>query len=320
MSNTELADPISAVEMMLNEVFQRVFQNDEARRHLGFSQISQAPPDKGLPGWYLWFKDRKGPYYVGIIGENVVLSDSALKESSQRELVNGVQFVIRYFPDIEEDIFETFSCFEQIFRMTANFDNTGATTFEGARNMHDSFYLVGYMTISFNANRDVDFFCRAPEKWRDYHTDGLALPDSEGAKTQVLLPGERDRDVEGWNLSRYVFDKIVSAYSFLIHRKPSLVGVSACPSVEYFIDEAKNITKTRNEQLKEFSLLVSFSQNVDSRDAKTMLTAESRDLIGLWDDPKSIPPAWHNDLWWSVPEHHFHDDSCYLCSCYHEHH
>ncbi len=320
MSNRELVDYISATEIKLNEIFQRVFQNDGARTHLGFSQISQAPPDQGLPGWYLWFKDSKGPFYIGIIGENVSLPDSSLKESAPREPVRGVQFVIRYFPAIEEDIFESFSCFEQLFRMSENIDDTGATTFAGARNMHESFYVVGYMTISFNSNNDIDFFCRAPERWRTYHTDGLALPDSAGVKKQVLLPGERDRDVAGWNLSRYAFDKIISAYGFLMHRKPSIVGVSACPSVEYFIDESKNITEAKNEQLKDFLLLVSFSQNINLWEAEKMLQAESRNLIGLWKDPKSIPPAWHNDLWWSVPDHHFHDDSCYLCSCYHEHH
>jgi len=320
MSSTELIDHISAIEIMLNEVFQHVFQNDEARTHLGFSQISQVPPDKGLPGWYLWFNDKKGPYYLGIVGVNVISSYCALRDSSKQESVNSVQLAIRYFPDTEEDLFESFSCFEQIFRMSANFDDTGATTFEGGRNMHESFYLVGYMTISFKQNHDVDFLCRAPERWRVYRTDGLTLSDAEGSKTQVLLPGMRDRDVEGWNSSRYVFDKIVSAYSFLMHRKPSIVGASACSSVEYFIDKDENITESRNEQLKELSLLVSFNQHADSGNAETILTAESRNLIGLWEDPKSIPPEWHNDLWWSVSDHHFHDDSCYLCNCYHEHH
>jgi len=108
MSNRELADPISWMEIKLNEMFQRVFQNDEARTHLGFSQISQAPPDKGLPGWYLWFSDMKGAWHVGIICEDPVSSGKVHKDSLQPETVSTVGLVLRYFPDIEEKIFETF--------------------------------------------------------------------------------------------------------------------------------------------------------------------------------------------------------------------
>lgn len=319
MSDTELIDHVAAVEIMLNEVFQHVFQNDEARTLLGFSQISQAPPDKGLPGWYLWFKDMKGPYYIGIIGKNLNSTICSSGEPLQPQSINSVQFVIRYFPETEEDLFESFSFFEQLFRISSNFDATGATTFEGARNMHESFYLVGYMTISFSQNHDFDFSCRSQERWRDYRTDGLTLVALDGLKRQVLMPGMLDRDVEGWNSSRYVFDRIVSAYSFLIHRKPSLVGASACTSVEYFIDEDQKITAITNEDLKEFSLLVSFNPHANTRDAETLLTAESRKLVGLWDEPESIPEQWHNSLWWSVARHHFHENSCYLCNCYHDH-
>jgi len=321
MSNRELADPISWMEIKLNEMFQRVFQNDEARTYLGFSQISQAPPDKGLPGWYLWFSDMKGAWHVGIICEDPVSSGKVHKDSLQPETVSTVGLVLRYFPDIEEKIFETFSCFEQIFRMGPNFDATGTTTFEGARAMHESFYVVGHMIITFNnRNGDIDFFCHAPERWRDYRTQGLVLADSQGAKIQLLAPGERDRDVGGWYLTRQIFDKIVSAYSFLIRRPPAVVGASAGSSMEYHIDKSNNIKEIVNEQMKEFLLLVSFRQNINLNDAESMLTSEAKNLIGLWSDPGSIPAEWYNPLWWSISDHHFHDGNFFLCSCYQDQH
>jgi hypothetical protein len=317
----EHIDHISSAEILLNEVFQHIFQNDVARTNLGFSQISQVASDEGFPGWYLWFSDMKGAWHIEITCENPISSGKVFKDLLQPETVKAVGLVLRYFPDIEEKVFETFSCFEQIFRMGPNFDATGTTTFEGARAMPESFYVVGHMIIMFdNRNGDIDFFCRAPKRWRDYRTHGLALANSQGGKIQLLAPGERDRDVEGWNLTRQIFDKIVSAYSFLIRRPPAVVGASAGSSMEYLIDKSNKIKEIVNEQTKEFLLLVSFRQDINLNDAEAMLTSEAKNLIGLWSDPGSIPEEWDNPLWWSISDHHFHDGNCFLCSCYHDQH
>ena len=72
MSVTTHIDSIASVETLLNEMFQHVFQNDGAREHLGFSNISQVFSSDGFPGWYLWFSKIKGAYYIGISGENIV--------------------------------------------------------------------------------------------------------------------------------------------------------------------------------------------------------------------------------------------------------
>jgi hypothetical protein len=169
-------------------------------------------------------------------------------------------------------------------------------------------------------NGDIDFFCRAPERWRDYRTEGLAFTDSDGSKIQLLAPGERDRDVEGWNLSRNIFDKIVSAYSFLIRRPPAVVGASSGSSMEYLVDQSNNIKEIQNEQMKEFLLLVSFRRNMNLKDAEGILTSEAKDLIGLWSDRGAIPAEWNNPLWWSISDHHVHDGDAFLCSCYQDLH
>jgi len=314
---TERIDLATSTEILLNEVFQHIFQSAGARAYLGFSQISQVASDEGLPGWYLWFDDMKGACYIGITGWNARHSDKVPTNAWQREPPRDVCLVLRYFPDMEEKLFETFSCFEQIFRMGPHFDATGTTTFEGSRTMPENFFVVGHMIISFHEpHGDIDFFCQAPERWREYRTDGLTLVDSEGTTMALLAPGECDRDVEGWNLSRHIFDKIVSAYSFLSRRPPSVVGVAAGPSNEFQIDTFNNIHEIKNERWKEFLLLVSFGQNGNLHDAEEMLLSQSKRLIGIWTDVRSIPAEWCNHSWWSVADRHFHDDHGFICSCY----
>ena len=321
MLSKEHIDPITSVEILFNEVFQHVFQNGAAREYLGFSQISQIFSAEGFPGWYLWFNDIKGAYSIAITDEYVNSAAEDSKNIRQRDAVNAVQLVLRYFPHIDDEILKHFSRAEQIFRLGTHFDATGTPTFDGAREMHESFYTIGHMTISLNQSDNfIDFSCRASERWRNYRLDDLALSDFTGAKNQKLPPDSLDRDVEGWNLSRHVFDKIVSAYIFLIQWPPSFIGASACPSIEYLIDKSDTIREIKNEHLMEFSLLVSFSTNGNVGDAEKTLSSEAKNLLGIWSDSVSIPAEWHNQLWWKISDHHFHDDNCYLCSCYHEQH
>ncbi|HDP26031.1 MAG TPA: hypothetical protein ENN34_11385 [Deltaproteobacteria bacterium] len=320
MSVTERIDPITSAETLLNEIFQRVFQNDGVRTYLGFSQISQISSDEGLPGWYLWFPEMNGAFSIESTGESVPSPGRDFGNGANRGAVREVNLVIRYFPHPDENIFETFSCYEQLFRMGPEFDETGTPTFEGGRGMHESLYVVGHMTISFNyRTNEIDFSCRAPERWKDYRTDGLTLIDSTGAEIQALSPGECDRDVEGWNLSRHVFDTLVSAYGFLIHRPPSLVGASSRASVHYLIDRNGSVEEVQDTQLEEFSLLVIFSEITDPSDAEKRLTSAGEDLIGLWSDPRTIPEPWQNKIWYEIHDQHFHHGDRYVCSCFHDH-
>ncbi|OPY83889.1 MAG: hypothetical protein A4E71_02866 [Smithella sp. PtaU1.Bin162] len=318
MLATERIDPINSVEILFNEIFQHVFQNNHAREYLGYSQISQTFSAEGFPGWYLWFNDIKGAYCIETTGESVHPVNKDSMNFMQCDAVRMVQFVLRYFPTPDEKNYNYFSRAEQIFRKGSDFDATGTPTFEGKRNMPDVFYAVGHVTISLDQSSNViDFSCRAADSCKNYKTDSLALSDNAGVKTREI---SRNRDVEGWNLSRHIFDKIISAYIFMTHQQPAFISAAACPLNEYPIDDSGNVRAIKNAQFMKLLLLVSFRKSDDLHATETTLRSQSKNFIGLWNDSTVIPAQWNNSLWWSINDHHFHDNDCCLCSCYSEQH
>ena len=44
----------------------------QARDYFGFSQISFFCNEEGLPGWYLWFKEKKGAYQLELINGEIL--------------------------------------------------------------------------------------------------------------------------------------------------------------------------------------------------------------------------------------------------------
>ena len=320
MAVSERYDPVASVETLLNEVFLNAFRNDGVREHLGFENISPVPSRRGLPGWYLWFKDMAGVFFVGMTEGDEFSVDGEESANYAGKDFGEVQLVIRYFPGTEEDLFDTFSCYEQIARIGPDFDDIGAPVFESNRAMRDDYFVVGHMSMSRNGSTGgVDFRCRGPEKWQVYRTDGLSLEDSSGAVVQVLSSGERDRNVPGWILSRYCFDRIVSAYRFMICRPPSSVGASYRPSVCYHIDRTDRVKVEKDEDLKFFTLLVAFSHGDDPHDTEKRLTCRGDTLVGLWDDLQAVPAEWSNPFWLTIHEHACHQDHGELCSCFRDH-
>ncbi len=327
MTVTEHTDPVAAAESLMLELFQHVFQNDAARRHFGFSQISQVVDADGLPQWYLWFSDKRGAYSLTIV-EGCTLSDSfdAAAHGSGAPLVES-RILLRYFPAIEEDDFDALSCTEQLFRMSPNCDATGTPSFEGGGAMHPSFFVAGHMDIIVDSSkRDVAFFCAAPDRWRDYRTDGLIMTDTTGTPQQVLSPGDIDRDFPGWMLTSFFFDKIISAFCCMTAGAPRIAGAAMKRSRHYEIDGANHVTVVDDDTIMERILGAAFfdaddEETVRKKAASFTERLNSRDygLIGIWERPDDIPAGWCNPAWWTIRDRHFHADSDRLCSCYHDH-
>jgi hypothetical protein len=310
------------VETLINEVLLNAFRNDGVREHLGFKHVSQVVSDNGFPGWYLWFRDMSGAFSLEIpeMDEIPAGDDDTGIPGVTGKNREDVRLAIRYFPDTEEDVFDSFSWYEQIVRCGPDFDDMGVPVFKGRRAVKDDYFVVGHMSVSRNGSAGVvDFSCQAPERWQVYRSDGLELADSNGTVVQVLSPGQRDRNVPGWNLSRYCFDRIVSAYSFLVCRPPSTVGASLGPSVRYMIDSTDTVNVEKGRELNFFSLLVSFRQGDRVHDAERRLIRQGGMIVGLWDDVRTVPPDWSNPLWLDISEHSCRHDEGLLCNCFRDH-
>jgi len=319
-------DPLISFETLLFELFQTVFQNDAARRHFGFSQISQVTTPDGLPAWYLWFSDKPGAYSLAVTEGHRVHGMSEVSGRDDGDAL-AARLLIRYFPDTEDESFDSLSTFEQIFRMGPSFDSTGTPSFEGGRAMHDSFFVAGFMDILIHSSKaDVDFFCTAPDRWLDYRLDGLTLIDDKGKSRQVVSPGSVDRDFPGWDLSFFIFDKIISSFCFVSGQAPRHAGAASGPFVHYEIDGEQRVNAVHDPALTEHAFGVSFPNGPghDLLKERYASFAERFDapeyaLIGMWEEPDDVPAQWRRPEWWTIRATHFHADPDHVCSCYTDH-
>ena len=324
---TRHIDPLVSFETLLFELFQKVFQNDAARRHFGFSQISQVTTPDGLPAWYLWFSDKPGAYSLAVTEGHVVSErENACSNQKDTDVLEG-HFAIRYFPDIEDKLFDSLSCYEQIFRMGPSFDATGTPSFEGGRAMHQSFFVAGYMDILIHSSKaDVDFFCTAPDRWLDYRLDGLTLTDNKGKSRQVVSPGALDRNFPGWAHSFFIFDKIISSFCFVSGQAPRRTGAASRPFVHYEIDSEQHVNAVYDPDITEHAFGVSFPNGAgqDLLKERYASFAERFDapeyaLVGMWEEPDDVPAQWRRPEWWTIRTTHFHADPDHVCSCYTDH-
>jgi len=320
-------DPVIAVESLFHEIFHTVFQNDAARRHFGFSQISQLTTDEGLPHWYLWFSDTKGAYSLTIHEGHTAVNGNDLSDLQTRDpMVLGAPVLIRYFPDIDEETFESLSCYEQIARMGSSFDSTGTPSYEGGRTLHENYFVVGFMDVAvYQLASGVDFFCSAPSTWRDYRRDGLTLTDQNGDAHEVLSPGDIDRDYPGWDLSFFLFDKIINSYCFVTGQAPRYTGMAKKTSCHHIIDSRNHVDAVHDSTITESIFGVSFFDDTDENRVNdrytsfsTMLLSHGHRLVGIWQTLAAMPAEWKKP-WWSIKDTHFHDDPDQVCSCYEDH-
>ena len=314
MSVIPYTDPVVAVETLLNELFQNVFQNDSARHHFGFSKISQLTTSEGMAQWYLWFSDKRGAFSLTIEEDHVASDDNRIHP----------YLLIRYFPDIEEGVFDSLSCYEQIARMGSLFDATGTPTFEGGCTMHGSLFVTGRIDVNIHSSKsDVDFYCTAPDKWRDFRTDGLTLMDDKMESKQVLFPGELDRDFPGWDLSFFLFDKIISSFCFLTGQTPRYTGRGEKPSFHFAIDIKEKIDIVSDATITDSMMGVSFFELTNRKKVmdryqsfKETMLSQNHKLVDIWKNSDTIPASLSVPAWWEIKNRHFHADAHHVCSCY----
>jgi hypothetical protein len=319
---TPCDDPILGVEIFLNELFQKIFGNDAARHHLGFKNISQSTTLEGAPLWYIWFEDQRGAYSL-TLRESYASLDAYDLSGKEKEAEREIEpyFEIRYFPDMDEAVFDSLSCYEQLVRMGPQFDSTGTPTYDGGQRIPARFFVAGRMDIEIKgAKSDVDLRCTAPTRWHDYRIDGLMLVDNGGNPLPVLSPGELDRDFPGWDLSFFLFRKIVSAFCINTGQAPKFSGLARKSSCHYRISAEEEIEMVDDPRIIESVFGVAFFEN--SRKTKrygsfeSVIRSHGHTLVGIWDSPEAIPDVIKVPEWWTIHHQHFHCDPNHLCSCY----
>ena len=325
-------DPVGIVEGTFHRMFYSLYHNEEARDYFGFSQISFFCNEEGLPGWYLWFKEKKGAYQLELInGEILPQENKNTGKFSPFKLAVRGRFAVRYFPSEEEEIFENYSCFEKLIRFGPLFDQTGTPAFEGRNKIPESYFVIGHIDVRTDLSRDfLELECFAPEQWEDFRVDGLYLKTPEQKDYEAVVPGGRDRNVPGWALSFFLFDKILMGFCFSFNVSPLAVLLSSENGFDFYIDKENRAEKIGNSNSKQFRLTCglnlkeednnTFREDKDlklyTNNACRRIGLNKSNIIGLWQQPEDIDNPWINPDWWKVKEMKFREDDydvCCLC-------
>jgi hypothetical protein len=288
---------VGIVEGTFYSMFYSLFHNEEARDYFGFSQISFFCNEEGLPGWYLWFKEKKGAYQLELInGEILPQENEKSGNFSPFKLAVRGRFAVRYF-------------------------------------IHESYFIVGYIDVQTNFSRDfIEIECIAPERWEDFRVDGLYLKTPDQKDYEAVAPGRQDRNVSGWNLSSFLFDKILLGFCYSFKVSPLAVLLSAENGFNFYIDNENRAEKRENPDLKQFYLTCGLDLQKEGggpyrEDKKLNFYIQSvinrlgqgkNDIMGIWKRPENITSPQINHDWWKVKEMKFREDDSNVC-CLHDH-
>jgi len=300
-------DPVTDICAVLDTVFRIVIPSESARKMFSIKGISEKC--SGHPGWYLWFEDKPGAYLL-----ELVEAESHEAESGEHALdhISGY-FQIKYYPDVlDTRLFETFSLSEQVTRKSSLFDTSGTPVFDADSEMHESLFATGRLDVSISTKENrVEFTLSAPDHWITWHSRGYKITDQRGVEREVLSPGEIDRNVPSWELSWWVFDRLISAFCYAKRAAPAVVAVFSKPGRAFEVNGNHVVAKeTKKQSVTELISVVLFTlkEEVEEQERfdfdRYVVSLQARELlkqaalIELQPGWPSGDAGWINDRWW----------------------
>jgi len=327
------SDPVAVVESNLHSMFINTFSKEEVRKYFGYSHISPFYSEGGFPGWYLWFDEQPGAY--GIFITEAVHTASHSKENNSASIV-ATRLRVEYYPSPEERTFEHFSYIERTLRVSNLFDETGTPTLEGRQEFDEGVFLVGYLEFMIHPDIGVlHSVLASPNKWIDIRSEGLKLPDQDGNSFQAVDPGEIDREVPCWGLSRFLFDKLTVGYLFWQKCSPSRVNLYEKDMPEFVIKSENQVELKYEFGLRWYTAQAIFNKedptsisrkishnDMDWRNALCTFVNQNNHevrLLSTFKTPTYEFSAMGFSNWWAIRQLDLQSNSCELCSCYTTH-
>ena len=331
-------DPARIGEEIFYSIFHHIFNDEGARKHFEFSQINFFNNTDGLPGWNLWFRENTRAYQLALVQAREIPDHHRSNHTSYLDApaVEG-RFVVRYFPGEDDPELDNFSCAETLLRMGPLFDHTGTPSLTGQGRIDISCFVVGYIDFRVGTGRNfVELECIAPNRWKDVRVDGLYLKTPENRELEAVAPGGIDRDVPGWKLAFFLFDKLISGYCYCFNATPCAAVFAEKKWVRFDLNRENSCKKIMDPDIDLFNLVTGLEihnrRNGNNRripmnpdayihSVSERLSAEGFQLPKVWKEPDNQLKTEVNPLWWSVSKMKFAidtEDEMHHC-CYHDH-
>ncbi len=184
-------------------------------------QFLSAVPE-AEPGWYLWLHEHPGCYELSLLDG----------QSNDADQVS--RFLIRYYPEPTDPVFDQLAIAEQVVRLSELFDDSPIRPVEGSEcacshgchhdhtherikgiprladraRMNRSLFSIGELSFRFCNGELCEVSLSSQDRLIQYSTSGIAVPSANGS-TQLVLPGGLDRNLPGWELAKHLFDLLV---------------------------------------------------------------------------------------------------------------
>ncbi|BBO77089.1 hypothetical protein DSCW_45060 [Desulfosarcina widdelii] len=330
-------DPVRIGEEFFYRLFHFLFHDEGARKHFELSQINFFNSREGLPGWNLWFQENTGAYQLALVEARTLHDEEHCTSpvSPGATPVTG-RLAVKYFPAADDPLLDSYSCTETLLRLGTLFDHTGTPTLAGQGRIDDSCFVVGYLDFRTDTNRKfIELDGMAPNRWRDVRVDGFYIETAQNGKVEAVVPGGIDRDVPGWDLAFFFFDKLFSVCGYAFKTSPYAAVFARKKWTRFDIDKNHCCKETLDSDIELFHLVTGFEMNDDgngnhrplpSREVYVQmvndrLTAEGFRLPEICTDPDESAYRVIRPWWWSAGELHFSPETdleMHHC-CYHDH-
>lgn len=188
------------------------------------SRLQFISPIPAETAWYLWLTIRPGVYEIQL-------------EAWGKQ---GGEFLLRYYPRPEEEIFASFSVGEQILRVSHYFTDEileasnegterenctcpaaslhphhhsqphetqitkGIPRWKFRSQLHPTLFLIGRCSISFTEDNCLHLEAVSQNYWKHYSLDGIKIL-GEDTEYWLVPPHGLNRNVPGWELTHDLF-------------------------------------------------------------------------------------------------------------------
>jgi len=199
---------------------------------------------KKRPCWHIWLSDSEGVYELALVNSGSKSIYEDMREGVKKVLLDQYwsEFVIRYYPSPNEQVFEDFSFYEKVLRLSEFFDRDGRPRSDMKDTFHESYYTVGSMQLIVERNMNMlSLSINSQDRLIDYRMKGVKIESGENKIIWGVKPGGRDRNVPGWELSWRIFDRLVETYCRLYRTSPSICYLVNCPGKVWKIKDSEGV-------------------------------------------------------------------------------
>ncbi|MEW6139018.1 MAG: hypothetical protein AB1733_12355 [Thermodesulfobacteriota bacterium] len=294
--------------------------SDELKELLGLSQVRQVW--KYAPTWYFRIAEVPGVY-------RLQLEDTSLPEDSPGHGVRGM-FSLSFYPSWGDGLASRFSFEERALIKSRFFDPDGTPTFERMDEIPPGLFVVGALDWKMDPDdRWALFTLESLSSMRVRYEAERLEESSLLTESRLYREGEIAREVPGWDLSRHLFDRLISLWAYHCRTKPQHVAFTGSQGFEHvYLGPSQGPECMPADDIYLYSLHVAFAHegcegDTDralseelSRSNQQILFSRSFDCGCPHHFSGETPPQVRlNPLWWTLSDRHFSSNLASTCGC-----